>query len=78
MPFTSGYTNQMHNSVETPWLAVKNGGEVTKLTLQCNTLPPDSNFSVILAVGIAFGTVMSESNIQQVRHAGSAQVLTMA
>ncbi len=52
------------------------GAASTTLSLQCGQLPPDANFSMIVAVGIAFGTVMNHTDIQQVRYAGSAQVIS--
>ena len=76
-PATAGYSTNMHETVETPWLAVMKGGMPTTLSLQCKELPPDTNFSLMLSVGIAFGTVMNEADIRQVRYAGSAQVLAM-
>jgi hypothetical protein len=75
-PVNKSYdTRDMLTKTETPWLAVMTGGEATTLELKCNVTPPDENFSVMLSVGIAFGKVISESEIAQVPHAGSAKVI---
>lgn len=77
-PAVVGYDINMFHAAETPWLAAMNGGASTTLSLHCDPVPPDSNFSIIVAVGIAFGAVANDTEIQQVRYAGSAQVIGMA
>lgn len=76
-PVATGYNTNMHHAVDTPWLAVMKGATATTLKLQVNETPPDTNFTIVLSVGIAFGTVVDTAEIRQVRYAGSAQVLAV-
>lgn len=71
------YSLHMNRQLYTPWLPVLNGGKATSLELQIPHTLPDENFSIILCIGIAFGNVVNEREITQVKYAGCAKVLAV-
>jgi hypothetical protein len=67
----SGYV-----AANTPWHAVKGGMAAT--TLELNIPNPPTNgeaLSLVLSVGIAFGEMITNTVVQQVKRAGAAKIL---
>jgi len=62
---------------ETSWHPVLMGSEATTLALKIETIPPDDHFTLMLSVGIRFGSVTGPDTIQQVKYAGCAKILSM-
>jgi hypothetical protein len=62
----------------TEWYPVLKGSPATALALDIKTTPPDQSFSLMLSVGICYGAMLGATEIEQVKHAGSAKILAMA
>lgn len=77
-PADFGYLNMRPAIEETSWLPVQAGLSPTTLTLTLETPPPDDGFSLMLAIGIRYGAMITNTEIFQTRHAGAARVLKMA
>jgi hypothetical protein len=69
--FAAGYA-----SAKTPWQAVKGGLEPTTLELTIPNPPANGEaLSLVLSVGIAFGEMITNTVVDQVRRAGAAKIL---
>ncbi len=62
---------------ETEWYPVMNGSAAAAIELNFPSAPPDASFSLLLSIGIRFGTMSSASTVQQIKHAGAARILAM-
>jgi hypothetical protein len=54
-----------------------NGSPATALEVKYPEAPPDEHYSVILAIGIRFGTMCDATTVEQVPYVGAAKVLAM-
>lgn len=63
---------------QTDWLPVMQGSPAAALELRYNNEVKEDAFSLMLTIGICFGTVQYASNIVQVPFMGSVKVLGMA
>lgn len=63
--------------VESAWYPVLNGSPALRIEVSYPIPPPDSAFSIMLSIGIRFGTVADGGVVHQVEHAGSAKVLAV-
>lgn len=61
---------------ETAWLPVNSASAPVTLSLQVNDEPKTSSYSCMLAIGIAFGT-MIEGTVQPVRYIGGAKIVAV-
>jgi hypothetical protein len=61
--------------VYSDWYPVLNGSAATTLEINIGNTPPWDAFTLILSIGIRFGTIGADGNIQQVKYAGSAKIL---
>jgi hypothetical protein len=61
----------------TDWFSVKSGSVALSLELALPYRPANDAFSLMLSVGMAFGTVAGDGTIVQVGYAGSARVLAV-
>ena len=73
-PGHDAYSSLRPTFVETAWLPVVKRFDATTLELKFGTALPDSAFTLVLSVGIRYGSATAENRIEQVRHAGSAKV----
>lgn len=73
-PPHQNYTNFRSVFQETPWLPITKRYEATTLELKLPTAPPDTAFTLILSMGIRYGTATAPNVIEQVKYAGSAKV----
>lgn len=64
-------------ATESAWYPVLSGSPALRLDVSLATPTPDAAFSVMLSIGIRFGTVADGGVVRQVEHAGSAKVLGM-
>lgn len=62
---------------ETDWQPVKSGSSAAALELALPYTPSGAAFSLLLGVGISFGTLKGEGTIEPVKYVGSAKVLAM-
>jgi hypothetical protein len=72
-----GYYNPEQITVETDWYPSSKGSKPSQLELQLkNPLEKDS-FSLMLGIGIKFGTMGYEGKVEQVKYAGAAKVMAV-
>jgi hypothetical protein len=65
-------------SANTPWHAVKGGIGPTTLELSIPEPPANGEaLSLVLSAGIAFGEMLTDTLVQQIRHAGAAKILAV-
>jgi len=57
------------------WYPVLQGSPALTLDLQQTHTPPDQSFSLVLSIGIRFGTMRDAATVQQVKYAGAAKIL---
>ena len=76
-PLSEDYIETGSIMVETDWYTVMNGSPATVLELKYPIQPPDEHFSLVLAIGIRFGTMRDAVTVEQVPYAGAAKVLAM-
>lgn len=77
VPSASGYEETHVQSVSSEWCPVLKKSPATTLTLMLDAIPPDNAYSLILSVGVRFGTMQDATTVQQVKYAGCAKVLTV-
>lgn len=63
--------------IDTPWSTTSQRSPSTTLDLQFSHSLPDASFSLILGIGIRYGTPQGGHDIHQVKHAGHARVLSV-
>ncbi|MDP4264443.1 MAG: hypothetical protein Q8941_18080 [Bacteroidota bacterium] len=61
----------------TSWYPVMNGSPATILEMKMTQAPPDTSFSLLLSVGISFGTMGEAGTVNQLKHTGAAKILAM-
>jgi hypothetical protein len=76
-PLSQHYSPVSSAVAFTDWYAVMNGSPATVLEVKYPDAPPDEHYSVILAIGIRFGTMYDATTVEQVPYAGAAKVLAM-
>lgn len=67
-------------SMNTAWYPLLSGSPATVLEVSLPapaSLPPSNAFSMMLSVGIRFGTVIENNDVRQVKYAGAAKILAM-
>jgi len=62
-------------AAESAWFPVLKGSPALRLEVSLPNAPLDQAFSILLSIGIRFGTVATGGEVQQVERAGSAKVL---
>lgn len=70
--------NHLPHVVSTEWVAVKKGSSETVLELQLPYTVDYTSFSLVLAVGLSFGTPDILGNIKPVKYCGSGRILKVA
>jgi hypothetical protein len=73
-----GYENRYFMyTAKTDWYPVTEGSPATTLEIQLENTPPDNNFSLMLCIGVRFGTIGANNKIEQVKYVGSGKILAM-
>jgi hypothetical protein len=67
----------MFSEASTAWLPCINGSEAASLAFTLKELPPGSNWSLMMALGIRFAAVGPDGKPRQVKYAGAAKILGM-
>jgi len=62
-------------SAKTDWYPVLKGSPALQLDIKHTSIPPNQLFSLILSIGIRFGTMLDANTVQQVKYAGAAKIL---
>lgn len=65
-PVHSAYDLACAVYVDSPWLLLPKGSEALELTIQHDQVPPDEHFTLVLSVGIRYGTLDAAGHIKQV------------
>ncbi len=63
---------------ETAWYPLILGSPEIQLVLDCQNKPPDATFSLMLTIGICFGTMIGVNNVIASKNNGAAMILDMA
>lgn len=74
-PIHINYPKHSAEYVDSQWYSLQQGSQALTMEVQVKAIPPDTNFTLVLAAGIYYGELKALDNIDQVRHAGSAKVL---
>ena len=61
----------------TGWQPVAQGAPATTLEVRYNVFPPDEHFTLVLAIGVKYGTQYNAHEIRQAKYAGCAKVLAV-
>jgi len=77
-PKPEGYSEIYPATAETPWYPVLEGSAVSVLDIRYPKTFPDKAFSMMLSIGIRFGTMGIGGAVQQIKYAGAAKILAMA
>ncbi|NII24523.1 hypothetical protein HB364_05505 [Pseudoflavitalea sp. X16] len=76
-PTHHGYFNLQPGQAVTDWHPVAQGAPATPLEVKHSSLPPDEHFTLVLAIGVRYGTQYNTHTIQQAKYAGCAKVLAV-
>jgi hypothetical protein len=60
---------------DTNWFPLLKGSAAMEVELSHDFFPPDTNFTLVLAVGILYGVLKGDNDIDQAPYVGSAKVL---
>jgi hypothetical protein len=71
------YELQFAKTAATDWYPVSKGSATTALELSWPAIPPNQSFTMILGIGICYGTMGMANGIDQLPHAGAAKILAM-
>lgn len=74
-PVHRDYPQLCADHVDTQWFSLQEGSGAMEVDIQSGIIPPDTNFTLVLAVGIRYGELKTLHHIGQVPRAGSAKVL---
>lgn len=74
-PSHVGYMGINPRAVYTAWLPRLEGSPSQVLSVAYELPPPDTHFTLLLAVGIQYGELEGVNNIQRAKYVGSARVL---
>lgn len=72
-----GYHNYPTLQADTGWHPVMQGAPATTLEVKYNTFPPDEHFTLVLSIGVKYGTQYNAHEIRQAKYAGCAKVLAV-
>lgn len=72
-----GYHRIATLQTDTGWHPVTQGAPATTLELKYTTFPPDDHFTLVLAIGVRYGTQYDVHDIRQAKYAGCAKVLAV-
>jgi len=74
-PASKKYKTSDVVSAISPWYPVLMGSPALMLDMQLTRVPPDQQFSLVLSIGIGFGTMLSATSVQQVKYTGASKIL---
>lgn len=72
-----GYSQFYPETVHTNWQPVLKGAAAETIEITLNTIPPDTNFSLMVSIGIRFGTMGENDEVLQLKRVGAGKVLGM-
>jgi hypothetical protein len=65
-------------TVYSPWYAALKGSPDATLNITADQVPPDESYSLMLTVGVQFGSPMEDDVVAPVKRAGAAKILGIA
>jgi hypothetical protein len=65
-------------TVYSPWYAALKGSPEATLNIAADQVPPDESYSLMLTVGVQFGSPMEDDVVAPVKRAGAAKILGIA
>ncbi|MBT1712338.1 hypothetical protein KK062_29110 [Fulvivirgaceae bacterium PWU5] len=65
-------------TVYSPWYAALKGSPEATLNLTADQVPPDDSYSLMLTIGVQFGSPMEDDVVAPVKRAGAAKILGIA
>jgi hypothetical protein len=68
----------VQNLEKTAWYPAMDGSPAVTLEVNEKKVPPDQSFSVVVSIGICFGTIHGGGLVSQIQNAGAAKILSMA
>jgi len=74
-PSSKKYKQDDAAVVDTSWYPVLQGSEAISLDMKYRGTPPDQSFTLLLSIGIRFGTMPDGKTVQGVPYAGAAKIL---
>lgn len=74
-PTHPDYPENSAEYIDTNWFPLLKGSPAMEVAITSNVLPPDTHFTMILAVGIFYGVLRDDNDIDRAPYAGSAKVL---
>lgn len=74
-PTHPGYHQSPRFQVSAEWYPVAQGAEATRLELKYDAVPPDDHYTLVLAIGVRYGTQYNTNEIRQAKYVGCAKVL---
>lgn len=74
-PIHSAYPDHSAEYTDSSWYPSQQGSPAQTMMVNVKVIPPDTNFTLVLAVGIYYGEVKGFDDIHRARYAGSAKIL---
>lgn len=65
-------------TVYSPWYAALKGSPEATINITADQVPPDESYSLMLTVGVQFGSPMEDDVVAPVKRAGAAKILGIA
>lgn len=64
-------------TASTAWHPSLEGSPASSLEIALTTAAPDTSFTVLLSLGICFGTISTDNQVKQIKYAGASKILAM-
>jgi hypothetical protein len=77
-PSHPDYDNFVSKRINSDWFTVKKGSAANSLDLALNAIPPDNAFTLVLSIGIRFGSLVDGDIVEQEKNVGAAKILATA
>ena len=74
-PSHHSYTKLGSHTIYSEWYPLLEGSPAVDMELTYPLMPPDNNFTLVLAFGIRYGILKSATHIKQAPHVGSAKII---
>jgi hypothetical protein len=75
VPVHSSYPDNGVKYINTEWFPLLKGSPAMEVEVQHDFFPPDTNFTLVVAIGVFYGVLKAEGTIDQAPYVGSAKVL---
>ena len=72
-----GYTPHQKKKWESAWHTTARGSEPQTADLKLDFNPPDADHSLMLAVGLSYGKMLSEKEVEMVKNVGAGKIVAL-